>query len=122
MTEDVTVYARWKQSTIGYTVKYVDGDTGKELSDPKTVIGPLLKKGDVITENAAAFSGMLPDASSKELVLSLDNSENVITFTYTKQSTETTYTVKYVLEENESVEVAPPKTKTVSGEMVSVRE
>ncbi|MDO4869295.1 MAG: MBG domain-containing protein [Bacillota bacterium] len=122
MTEDVTVYARWKQATIGYTVRYVDQETGKDLAEPKTVSGPLYKKDDVIKEKASTFPGMLPDESMKEITLSLNNDDNVITFNYTKMKKEITYTVRYVLEEDENVEVAPPKTKTVSGDTVSVKE
>ena len=122
MTDDVTVYARWKQSGIGYTVRYVDQETGKELAEAKVVSGPIFKKDDVIKEKASTFPGMLPDAGSKEITLSVNNKENVITFYYTKMKKEITYTIRYVLEEDESVEVAPSKTKTVSGDMVGVKE
>lgn len=122
MTENVTVYARWKQKTLGYTVRYIDEKSGEELSDPKIVMGPLYKVGDVVKESPVDLAGMLPDQSSKELTLTMDNDRNEILFSYTKKKSEITYTVRYVLDEDESVEVAPSKTKTVSGDMISVKE
>jgi len=122
MTDDVTVYARWKQASIGYTVKYIDQETGEELAEAKTVSGPIFKAGDIVKEKASTFPGMLPDESTKEITLSLNSRENVIAFHYTKMKKEITYTVRYVLEEDESIEVAPSKTKTVSGDMVGVKE
>ncbi|MCR4901260.1 MAG: InlB B-repeat-containing protein, partial [Butyrivibrio sp.] len=119
LTENTTVYASWHQKPISYTVKYVD-EEGNPVAEDRIVESPVYQKGDVVKEKPVSVTGMLPDASEKSLTLDYEN--NVITFVYTLKPAEITYTVKYLVYENHSVEVAAPKTKTLSGSFISVTE
>ncbi|MBE5831153.1 MAG: hypothetical protein E7306_05380 [Butyrivibrio sp.] len=119
MVEDVTVYAKWNPNIINYVVRYVD-ENGDDIADSKTVISPLFRKGDVVTESSIGITGRLPDANEKSITLNYEGNE--IVFTYTKKISSISYTVKYVLKDNPTVFVHAPKERTVNGNYVNVTE
>ncbi|MDO4889815.1 MAG: MBG domain-containing protein [Coriobacteriaceae bacterium] len=122
LTEDTTVYAKWAADILSYTVRYVDAsDESVEVLPAKTVSSPALALGSSITEKAAVVAGMLPDVSLQTINLALTGNE--IVFRYTHKRNVITYDVRYVLANDESIEVAPAKTGIqVSGDIVSVKE
>lgn len=65
---------------VGYTVRYLEKGTEKELHEEKTAE----TSNAIITEKFVQISGYAPDAYQKRLVLSANEAENVITFWYTK--------------------------------------
>lgn len=65
---------------VGYTVRYLEKGTEKELHEEKTA----KTSNAIITEKFVQISGYAPDAYQKRLVLSATEAENVITFWYTK--------------------------------------
>lgn len=66
---------------VGYTVKYLEKGTEKQLADPKTVT----TRDAVVTETFKQISGYAPDAYQKRLVLAAENNE--IIFWYVKDDT-----------------------------------
>ena len=64
---------------LTYTVRYLEKDTNKVLHEQKTVE----TSNAIVTENFVSVKGYRPDAYQKRLILSLDATENVITFLYT---------------------------------------
>ena len=114
-TEDVTVYAHYKQDTLSYVAHYVKEDTGEKLLDDKTVSDPTFVVGTTKTEIAPTITGFLPDAGEKSVTLAFGEDANVITFYYGTQQDELTYTVEYVLASDHSVHVAESQTITVPG-------
>ncbi len=119
MDSNITVYARWTENDISYTVNYVDED-GTPVADSKYVISPIFKVGDIITEEAITVAGKIADEASKTITLGYENNE--ITFVYSPRQKEIDYTVRYVLKDNHDIEVAAPKENTVSGTFISVTE
>ena len=75
VTENITLYARWKPQPLKYTVKYLDATTNNRLAADKVIESPALELHQVIKENALAITGYRPDASSKTLDLTYDNNE-----------------------------------------------
>lgn len=76
---------------VPYTVKYLNRDTGGSVAPEKS--GETANS--IITENAVYVQGYVPDASSKRLVLSANDEENVLIFYYTKDTANTLVTVRY---------------------------
>lgn len=76
---------------VPYTVKYLNRDTGESVAPEKS--GETANS--IITENAVYVRGYVPDASSKRLVLSANESENVLIFYYVKDTVNTLVTVRY---------------------------
>jgi len=68
------------KESVSYTVRYLEFETGDALLDEKTVE----TSSAVITETFEAISGYMPDAYQKRLVLSSEESQNVITFWYAR--------------------------------------
>lgn len=64
---------------VKYTVKYLEVGTNNVLATEKNAETTY----NVITEKFVTVSGYVPDASNKRLILSADESENVIIFWYT---------------------------------------
>lgn len=89
-----------KLDEVPYTVRYVNKQTG-EVWD--TVVKQNLDEHDnrvtVITEKFKAYSGYIPDAYYKRLVLSATPSENVITFYYLEDNEHAYYVVYHKIEE-----------------------
>ena len=81
--------------SVNYTVKYIDKMTGTELKAPETHT----TSDSVITAKFAVISDYVPDAYYKRLVLSADESQNVITFYYTHDETHALYDIKHMVEE-----------------------
>ena len=65
---------------VTYTVRYLEKGTEKELVKPKTETTSKV----IVTELFVPITGYAPDAYQKQLVLSVDEKKNVITFWYVK--------------------------------------
>lgn len=76
---------------VGYTVRYLEKGTEKELHEEKTAE----TSNAIITEKFVQISGYAPDAYQKRLVLSATEAENVITFWYTKDEHHATIQKNY---------------------------
>ncbi|HFU3725816.1 TPA: InlB B-repeat-containing protein [Streptococcus suis] len=99
VTENITLYARWKPQPLKYTVKYVDATTNNKLAADKVIESPALELHQTIKENALAITGYRPDASSKILDLTYDNNE--IIFYYSDRTAKIPYTVRYLLKDGD---------------------
>ncbi len=120
VTGPVTLYARWKLKPLTYTVKYLEVGTNKALATEKVVTSPAFELGQTISEDALAITGYRPDSRSKNVVL--DYANNEIIFYYESKMPDITYTIKYVLATDPTIEVAPSVTKTVPGSTIRVKE
>lgn len=120
VTGPVTLYARWKLKPLTYTVKYLEVGTNKALATEKVVTSPAFELGQTISEDALAITGYRPDSRSKNVVL--DYANNEIIFYYESKTPDITYTIKYVLATDPTIEVAPSVTKTVPGSTIRVKE
>ena len=88
---DDNVFTFWyvPRANIPYHVRYLDAATGEpvivnDTPKPDKVVDP--NTDAVVTEQFVYVPGYIPDAFYKTLVLSADDSENVIIFYYTKDS------------------------------------
>ena len=99
VTENITLYARWKPQPLKYTVKYLDATTNNRLAADKVIESPALELHQVIKENALAITDYRPDASSKTLDLTYDNNE--IIFYYSKRTAKIPYTARYLLKDGD---------------------
>ena len=70
------------KAEVAYRVQYLEKGTGNELAEPKTVT----TSDAVVTETFKQISGYAPDAYQKQLVLSADEDQNIITFWYVKDA------------------------------------
>lgn len=100
VTENITLYARWKPQPLKYTVKYLDATTNNRLAADKVIESPALELHQVIKENALAITDYRPDASSKTLDLTYDNNE--IIFYYSDRTAKIPYTVRYLLKDGDN--------------------
>ena len=97
VTEDITIYAKWKARKFAdYTVKYETAD-GKEVAASKTKRGQI---GSTVTEKAmaptdTAYQGYAVDAPTKSLKITGDPEKDVIKFIYASPA-ELEYKVQYV--------------------------
>ena len=122
VTADTTIYARWQQKTLGYTVHYYEKDTTNSLVPDKIVSGPEYTVGQSVTETAPSVAGYVVDKTEDTITLNFPIENNVITFYYETQPETLEYTVKYVLRSNPEIAVAAPKTVTVDGHTNTVLE
>ena len=99
VTENITLYARWKPQPLKYTVKYLDATTNNRLAADKVIESPALELHQAIKENALAITGYRPDASSKTLDLTYDNNE--IIFHYSDRTAKIPYTIRYLLKDGD---------------------
>lgn len=121
VTEDITLTAHWVPEVLSYTIKYLDADNqDKELAPSKTVESPSLVEGQELTVSALAITGYRPDEHHKTITLDYDNNE--IIFYYTAKAATVDYTVKYLLADNQNIEVAPSETKKVEGSQINAKE
>ena len=121
VTEDTTLTAHWVPEVLSYTIKYLDADNqDKKLAPSKTVESPSLVEGQELTVSALAITGYRPDKHHKTITLDYDNNE--IIFYYTAKAATVDYTVKYLLADNQNIEVAPSETKTVEGSQINAKE
>ena len=88
--EYVFVYT-YKES-VPYTVRYLEKGTDAVLLEEKVVSD---NKKSVVTETFEFISGYVPDAYQKRLVVSADESENVITFYYEKDDVHAYYVITH---------------------------
>lgn len=98
VTENITLYARWKPQPLKYTVKYLDA-TNNRLAADKVIESPALELHQTVKENALAITGYRPDASSKTLDLTYGNNE--IIFCYSERTAKIPYTVRYLLKDGD---------------------
>lgn len=68
---------------VNYTVRYLERNTETVLTEEKHEAS----SDAVITEKFVKIKGYAPDAYQKQLVLSADDTKNVLTFWYTKDET-----------------------------------
>ena len=98
VTENRTYVAQWEARTdLEYTVKYLEKDTDKELAEADTVGNQTL--GATATAKAKNIAGYRVVGESKQTI-TIEASENVITFYYEKdndQTQPTEYTVQHVI-------------------------
>ena len=125
ITKDTTIYAHWSRKTLSYVVHYVD-EENNSIADDKKVTNPNFVANQSINEVAIAIAGYRPVESSKTLVLTENDDENVITFVYSTKTETTSYTVRYLIADGETgagTAVAEEKTVTgVPGDTASVIE
>lgn len=118
--ENVKLYARWRLKPLTYTVKYLEAGTNNPLAVDKIETNPSFTYLQDITEKALGIPGYRPDRASQ--TIQLDYTNNVITFYYSKKTPSVSYKVRYVLADNEAIEVAPAVTKTVEGSQINAKE
>jgi len=83
-----------KKSKVGYTVKYLDKETGA----PVAVAYTGTTGASVITVNAATVSGYVPTERKKTFILTSNDADNIIIFYYQKNTGDNaTVTVDYWL-------------------------
>lgn len=93
---------------VSYTIKYINSDTGAVMGTPKTVT----TTSAVVTERFKVFSGFVPDAFYKQLVLAvstdpdnpgqwISSPDNIITFYYSENTSSARYTVHFMLQKND---------------------
>ena len=121
VTEDITLYARWTQKTISYTVHYYEQGTTTKLLEDKVVSDPAFTEGQSITENAQTVAGHVSDKANATIELSFNEEDNTIIFYYSTIPNEITYTVNYVIQ-NTVYKVAASKTVTVDGKTTNALE
>ena len=107
VTRGVTYTAVWlPDSGLSYRVEYRDGTTGDRLLDDKVV--PNRTFDVVYTEFAPHINGYRPDAPTKTIRITANNSNNVLVFTYMPYD-EIHYIVEYRLGSDTGIELAPYK-------------
>lgn len=91
------VFEYIKKASVGYTVRYVNAQTGEEVHEPKQVDS----KYSIVSEHFEYVKDMIADAVSKTLVLAAydtpeeEYQNNVITFYYTSNTTDALYQVNH---------------------------
>lgn len=120
VTQDTTLYAQWRLKPLIYRVEYLEAGTMNKLASDKVVTSPALQLNQLITEKALGITGYRPNVTSQDIRLNFDG--NVLRFYYEPKSKTVTYTIKYVLDGNEAIEVAPTKTLTVDGSIIRAKE
>ena len=83
-----------KLPSVNYTVKYLEKGTNNVLKEEKHAS----TSSAVITERFERIPGYRPDAYQKRLVLSADESENVLIFYYTKDNEHADVTVTHYIQ------------------------
>ena len=71
------------RTSVPYKVRYLEVETNNVLYPEKSTT----TTSALVTENFQTITGYMPDAYQKRLVVSLDESQNVITFWYVKDTT-----------------------------------
>ena len=105
ITQNTTVYARWKEKTIvKYTVQYVD-ENGKAVADAVEKEGIV---NTTVRENPKVVSGYVTTETEKELTLSRKESENVITFVYHVPQNYDYYARYYYLSNGQKIYLGDP--------------
>ena len=89
--ENVLVFYYTARTDLGYTVKYLEQGTEKELHDVKSVTGKTF--GETYEETAVDIAGYNPVETKQSITIT--TGENVLVFYYTAR-TDLTYTVKYL--------------------------
>lgn len=120
VTGNITLYARWNPIATTYRVRYLEHNTSRQLSADLLVEDPSLQNGQNITVRAKGIPGYLPDQLRQ--TVSLHYGENLITFYYTPNTQNITYTIRYVLASNEAIEVAPTRVIDVEAGFIFAKE
>ena len=82
-----------RRESVKYTVKYINKATGLEMDD-NSIINKETSNA-VVTEKFRMFSGYMPDAYQKRLVLSADPNQNEIIFYYTADTENAYYVITH---------------------------
>lgn len=103
-TEKNSFIFLYKQTpAVPYTVRYLDSATGLPVlvdGNPMAYKVVNNNKNVVVTENFVYIPGYMPDAYQKTLVVTANGeSENVITFYYTKDEEHALYVVNYYIQD-----------------------
>lgn len=96
--ENTFTFYYLKMALLGYTVRYVNKDTGEEVHTSKVVSAEENDKS-VVTETFVKVDGFMPDAYQKTLILSANEDENVIVFYYTEDKEHAFYRVNHYVEQ-----------------------
>lgn len=120
VTQDMTLYAQWRLKPLTYTVEYLEAGTNNKLASDRVVASPALQLNQKITERALGITGYRPNVTSQDIKLNFNG--NIIRFYYEPKAKTVTYTIKYILDGNEAIEVAPTKTLTVDGSIIRAKE
>lgn len=88
---NVFTFVYVQRDKVPYTVKYLDKATGEPVANEKHSE----TSSAIITENAVYVPNYVPERSSQRLVLSANESENVLIFYYVKDTVNTLVTVRY---------------------------
>lgn len=88
---NVFTFVYVQRDKVPYTVKYLDKATGEPVANEKHNE----TSSAIITENAVYVPNYVPERSSQRLVLSANESENVLIFYYVKDTVNTLVTVRY---------------------------
>lgn len=101
LDEEQNVYTFYysHEDKVSYTVNYFNRETGV-LMDTETHD----TDRSVVTVSYKHYENMIPDAFYKQLVLSANESENVVNFYYTPNSVKVYYAVHYMLEKLDAEE------------------
>ncbi|MCS4488887.1 InlB B-repeat-containing protein [Streptococcus sciuri] len=122
ITQDTTLYAHWRLKPLTYKVRYLDADNDNPLAAEKVVTSPAFSYHQEIEEKPLAITGYLPKDSHQTVTLDYDTNQNVITFYYTKKAAKIKYTVRYLLKDDPTKQVAPPVERTVDGNTIVAKE
>ena len=82
------------RDSVNFTVRYLERNTETVLSGEKREAS----SDAVITEKFVKIKGYAPDAYQKQLVLSADDTKNVLTFWYTKDETHTPLQIIHLIQ------------------------
>ena len=117
IVKKTTVYAHWSQKTLSYTVHYVN-ENNETLAPDKIVENPNFRVNDTISEQAIAISGYRPKLNKQNLTLTGIDEDDVLTFVYVLQPEKTSYTVYYLVADDE--EFGSGKTVATKKEVINV--
>ncbi len=97
MTEENTFTFIYKEvEAVPYTVRYLEAGTENLLKEDLVVED---NRYTVVTEAFEHITGYMPDAYQKRLIVAADNQDNnVITFYYTQNDTQTYYRIVHYIE------------------------
>lgn len=117
-----------QKNNVWYQVRYLDAQTGAELTDTKIVSTP----NAIISESSVYIQGYIPDSVSKTLVLAASDdpdeaqakdeelAANTIVFLYTRNDRDVLYRVDHYIEKIDGSGYELHKEETYTAELHSV--
>lgn len=82
---------------VGYTVRYVDKETGNDLHNPK--IGET--SASIITEDYVRIPDYVPDSMQKRLIITQNPEQNVLIFYYVKDASRAAVLIQHYLQNSD---------------------